>query len=58
MVSFSPADLPFSDCLFNGAVVAIIVFLIISTMIMPNGLLFFPIYLLELLLSLMNYDLL
>ncbi|KAM7534833.1 hypothetical protein Aperf_G00000106452 [Anoplocephala perfoliata] len=32
-----PADLPLSDCLFNGAVVAITVFLIISTMIMPNG---------------------
>ena len=33
----SPADLPLSDCLFNGAIVAVTVFLIISTMIMPNG---------------------
>ncbi|KAH9279689.1 Phosphatidylserine synthase 1 [Echinococcus granulosus] len=32
-----PANLPLSDCLFNGAIVSITVFLIISTMIMPNG---------------------
>ncbi|VDD77449.1 unnamed protein product [Mesocestoides corti] len=32
-----PADLPLNDCLFNGAIVAVIVFLVISTMIMPNG---------------------
>ncbi|VDL60024.1 unnamed protein product [Hymenolepis diminuta] len=32
-----PADLPLKDCLFNGAIVTITVFLIISTMIMPNG---------------------
>nr|CDS32894.1 phosphatidylserine synthase 1 [Hymenolepis microstoma] len=32
-----PSDLPLEDCLFNGAVVTISVFLIISTMIMPNG---------------------